>query len=250
MKKRTFIATIAVALIAGISIFVACKKEENSKQTHVQELVSSAYDKDLSEDELNELIQSYDAKVTVLDSVFYATTYYYMNADFCVKSYTDADNTTFTGLCFCEGDAQHTFTWINDNKIRVDCDDFADSVFLKDFVFIATEGKITFDFKVGEVEHTGTTIEVSETVMESFMGFVNGNMTSLPPSVGTVVGRAIGRYIASKVVSALKENARQCIHNMEMNARDCIRSGGSPSISHNLLHQWCSCVCNMPNPQQ
>ena len=28
MKKRTFIATIAVALIAGISIFVACKKEE------------------------------------------------------------------------------------------------------------------------------------------------------------------------------------------------------------------------------
>ncbi len=29
MKKRTFIATIAVALIAGVSIFVACTKEDN-----------------------------------------------------------------------------------------------------------------------------------------------------------------------------------------------------------------------------
>lgn len=250
MKKRTFIATIAVALIAGVSIFVACKKEENSKRTHVQELVSSAHDKDLSEDEIDELIQNYDAKVTVLDSVYYVTTYYYMNADFCVKSYTDADNTTFTGLCFCEGEAQHTFTWINDNKIRVDCDDFADSVFLKDFVFIATEGKITFDFKVGEVEYTGTTIEVSETVMESFMGFVNGNMTSLPPSVGTVVGRAIGGYIASIDEGALNENARQCIITMERNARNCIMSGGSPSILHNALHQMCSFICNMPNPQQ
>lgn len=33
MKKRTIIATIAVALIAGVSIFAACTKEEN-KETH------------------------------------------------------------------------------------------------------------------------------------------------------------------------------------------------------------------------
>ena len=31
MKKRTFIATIAVALIAGVSIFVACTKENSNK---------------------------------------------------------------------------------------------------------------------------------------------------------------------------------------------------------------------------
>ena len=250
MKTRTFIATIAVALIAGISIFVACKKEENSKHSHVQELVSSAYDKDLSEDELNELIQSYDAKVTVMDSVYYVTTYYYMNADFCIKSYIDADNTTFIGLCFYDGEAQYTFTWLNNNKIRMNCDDFADSVFLKDFVFNETEGKITFNFKVGEVEYTGTTIAVSETVMASFMGFVNGNITAVPPAVGTVIGPAIGRYIASMEVGALNENARQCIITMERNARNCIMSGGSPSISHNALHQLCSFICNMPNPQQ
>lgn len=250
MTKRTIFATIAVALIAGVSIFVACKKEENSKHTHVQELVSSAYDKDLSEDELNELIQSYDAKVTVLDSVYYVTTYYYINADFCVKSYTDADNTSFTGLCFYEGEAQHTFTRLNNNKIRLDCDDFADSVFLKDFVFNETEGKITFDFKVSEVEYTGTTIEVSEIVMASFMGFVNGNITEVPPAVGSAIGPAIGRYIASIDEGALNENARQCIKTMERNARNCIMSGGSPSISHNILHQLCSFVCNMPNPQQ
>ena len=116
MTKTNFIVTIAVALIAGVSIFVACKKEENSKHTHVQELVASAYDKDLSEDELNELIQSYDAKVTVLDSVCYVTTYYYINADFCVKSYTDADNTTFTGLCFCEGGAYEEVIGVGESQ--------------------------------------------------------------------------------------------------------------------------------------
>ena len=35
MKKRTFIATIAVAIIAGVSIFVACTKEEKNNISHV-----------------------------------------------------------------------------------------------------------------------------------------------------------------------------------------------------------------------
>lgn len=247
-RTKTIVAIVAVAIIAGVSIFMACTKEENKKLTHVQDIVSSIHDKDLSEDELNELIHNYDVKVTMLDSVYSITTYYYTNADFCVKTYADVDNTTFTGLCFFEGESQYTFTWLNDNKIRLDCDDFADSVFLKDLVFNEDEGKITFDFKVGEFDHIGTTIEVSETVMASFMGFTNGNITSLPPIVGAVIGPAIGGYIVSKVMDVLKENARQCNIVMAANVRECIRAGGSPSVTHGVFHHWCSFTCNMPNP--
>ncbi|MBQ6725097.1 MAG: hypothetical protein IJQ89_00820 [Bacteroidales bacterium] len=40
MKKRTFIATIAVAIIAGVSIFVACTKEENANRNFLTKSIS------------------------------------------------------------------------------------------------------------------------------------------------------------------------------------------------------------------
>ena len=153
-------------------------------------------------------------------------------------------------MLFSEGDEPYSFTWLNDDKIKFDCEDFADSVFLKNFIFNEDEGKITFDFKVGEMDHTGTTIEVSETVMSSFMGFTNGTITSMPASVGGVIGPALGLYIVSKVMDVLKENARQCNQIMAENARLCIRAGGSPSVTHGVLHHWCTFTCNMPNTQQ
>ena len=53
MKKRTFIATIAVAIIAGVSIFVACKKEGNNENTNLESLDS--YNKLFSEEEIDSI---------------------------------------------------------------------------------------------------------------------------------------------------------------------------------------------------
>ena len=44
MKKRTFIATIAVVLVAGASIFVACKKEEKNEKQNIVSNAKSFYD--------------------------------------------------------------------------------------------------------------------------------------------------------------------------------------------------------------
>ena len=41
MKKRIILATIAVAIIAGVSIFAACTKEENKENKHSQPFVQN-----------------------------------------------------------------------------------------------------------------------------------------------------------------------------------------------------------------
>ena len=44
MTKRTIFATIAVALIAGVSIFVACSKEEKNEKQNIVSNAKSFYD--------------------------------------------------------------------------------------------------------------------------------------------------------------------------------------------------------------
>jgi len=248
MKKVYIIGSIAIAIIAGVSIFAACTKEENKESKHCKEVSSSINNKNLSEDELNELMQNYDAKFTVLDEECYVTTYYYAKADFCVKSYTDVDNTTFSGICFYDEEATYTFTQINDNKVQIGYDDFTDSVFLTNILFNEDEHKISFDLKVGELELSGTSIEVSETLLAEFMGFATGASTSLSAGIGEIVGRIAVLVIKELVSDAIGSIAKECIRSMERSSRDCLRAGGFPRVEHRLGHLWCSFECREKRP--
>ena len=248
MKKRTIIATLAVALIAGVSIFAACTKEENKESKHVQELVSSVHNKNLSEDELNELMQYFDSKVTTFDGESYVTTFFYTNADFCVKKYLNSDNTSFAGVCFFDEEAQHSFLRIDDNKLELTYDEFVDSVFLTNILFNEDEFKVSFNIKVGETEYSGTTIEMSETVFAGFMGFVNGTNTLTNPDPGGSIWGAIKEFFKSTISNIIESNAEQCFRSFDDLAKACINNGGSPTVNHRLLHLWCTFECNMPNP--
>ena len=244
MKKTNFIATIAVALIAGMSIFVACTKEENKISKNADENTSVITDKDLSPDELDYLMQNYDTKVTLMDSCYYVTIYNYFNSDYCVKSYLDADNTTFAGLCTYYYDGQYSFTRINDNKLRFDFSDFSDSVFITNILFDEDNGKMTFDLKVGVTEFMGNTIYMSETLLYELIGFANGTNTSLSAASSKLLGKTFVTDIVYQTETAFGSIAKDCIKNMERLARECMRQGGSPSFAHYPLHLNCSFECN------
>ena len=249
MKKSIILATIAVAIIAGVSIFAACTKEENKESKHSQEVTSFLHDKNLSEDELNELMQNYDAKVTVLDSCWYVTTYFFSNSDYCVKSYLNPDNTVIAGLCEMEYSTEVLFTPINYNKVQLSFDDLIDSVFLTNIVFNEDEYKISFDIKVGEAEYTGTTIEVSETLLSEFMSLTNGTITTMSSSARKTLSKATIAILVERAIDSLESTAKECLKSMERAIIACLNAGGWPRVSHGVMHQYCTFECRPPQNQ-
>ncbi|MBR5028781.1 MAG: hypothetical protein IKX51_06145 [Bacteroidales bacterium] len=244
MTKTNFIVTIAVALIAGVSVFVACTKEENKSVKDNNEITSIITDKDLSPDELDELMQNYDTKITIMDSCYYVTIYNYLNCDYCVKSYLDADNTTFAGLCTSNYEGLFSFTRINDNKLRFDFTDFIDSVFITNILFDEDNGKMTFDLKVGVTEYMGNTIYMSETLLSELIGFANGTNTSLSTASCKTLGKTFLNDIFYQAETAFGSAARDCVRNMDRLVRECMRQGGHPNSAHNALHINCFFECN------
>ncbi|MBR5028782.1 MAG: hypothetical protein IKX51_06150 [Bacteroidales bacterium] len=240
MKKTKTFATIAVALVAGVSILAACARLDNEPK---DEKTAEIMAKDLSDDEMDELMQSADAKVTVSDSGGLVTSCYYSDGDYCVKSYRNNNGTSFAGLCQYRDESKYSFKRISNTEIEFSYDDLKCAVFLTEMVFDEQDGCISFGIKARDVEYPGATIEVSTTMLSKIKDFVNEE-NDLSLQYGKAFGKALLTYLLESDIDLYRNSAKEAKQIIERFIKDCIEFGGRPRIAYKSFPQSFSYDCN------
>lgn len=239
MKKVFKTATIAVALIAGVSIFAACAGFNNEPK---DEKTAEMMAKDFSDDEMDELMQNADAKVTVSDSGGLVTSYFYSDGDYCVKSYRNNNGTSFAGLCQYRDESEYSFKRISNTEIKFSYDDLKSPVFLTNMVFDEQDGNISFGIKVHDVEYQGTTIEVSETMSAKIKDFVDGE-NELSLQYDKAFGKALLSYLLVSHADLYKSVSLSAQQSIESSIRASIEFGRRPRVTYKSFPQTYSFDC-------
>ena len=240
MKKTKTFVTLAVAIIAGMSIFAACTRFNNNEPA--DEKTAEMMAKDLSDDEMDELMLNADAKVTVSDSGGLVTSYFYSDGDYCVKSYRNNDGTSFAGLCQYRDESEYSFKRISNTEMEFRYDDLKCAVSLTNMVFNEQDGSLSFGIKARDVEYPGTTIEVSTTMMDKIKDFVNGE-NDLSLQYDKAFGKALLTYLLESDIDLYRNSAKEAKQSIERTIKDCIEFGRRPRVTYKSFPQSYSFDC-------
>lgn len=159
------------------------------------------------------------------------------------------------------------FVYIDSTGVSVaPIDDGSVSVYYDDFTSGALDFKMTgirslndtvwFNMSVNGSVINSYKIYGNEGFAELFLNelFANGSAKSAPlvlysGSAIRLVGIATVIVMNHNTVPYLpqdEERAYWCIKNMEVNARECMATGGNPNIVHSIHHACCKFECNHP----
>ena len=239
MKTVFKMATLTVAFMTVVSVIAACAGfNTEPKDEKTAEMMA----KDLSDDEMDELMQNADAKVTVSDSGGLVTSYFYSDGDYCVKSYRNNNGTSFAGLCQYRDESEYSFKRISNTEIKFSYDDLKSPVFLTNMVFDEQDGNISFGIKVRDVEYPGTTIEVSETMSAKIKDFVIGEK-ELSQKYDKAFGKALLTYLLESDIDLYINSAKEAKQGIERTVKDCIEFGKRPRVTYKSFPQAFSFDC-------
>ena len=239
MKTVFKMATLTVAFMTVVSVIAACAGfNTEPKDEKTAEMMA----KDLSDDEMDELMQNADAKVTVSDSGGFVTSYFYSDGDYCVKSYRNNNGTSFAGLCQYRDESEYSFKRISNTEIKFSYDDLKSPVFLTNMVFDEQDGNISFGIKVRDVEYPGTTIEVSETMSAKIKDFVIGEK-ELSQKYDKAFGKALLTYLLESDIDLYRNSAKEAKQSIESSIKFSIEFGRRPRVTYKSFPQTYTFDC-------
>ena len=238
MKKTNFIATIAVALIAGMSIFVACTKE---KQANTGSIPKYLYEN-----------CEYSYKLTASDSIYQSTTYGWSGVDYYVRELSTSDTTLVYDFYFSDENAV-SFSVDALGDIEYNKSGLTDlvTVKLKNIVFDEENYTMTFDYTINGVVTNVCSLQLNNSDdFDDLESYVDGTLVTAPPILKEL-GKMTLAYLFGCIIdtavdqigTAADNAANDCYKHMRRQAESCISAGGLPYEIHTINHFGCSLEC-------
>ena len=249
MKKITFIATIAVAIIFGASIFASCSNGKNTNKRAVLKTEDGNCNMAITDEEFAKLMESCDVQVMVADSGCTTNTFFFQDEDYHLLMYSEKDSLVSNcGLCYYYNDAEIVLKRIDDKSLKLYSDDFIAPVDIAYIQFDKSGKEFSFVFKSGKKDYNGAFI-VSKAYYEEFSQFMKGTRKSLSDRVKLTLGNAFVTFVVGNNPDVMKSLlAKGCVQSFESMAKECIIHGGTPHVSHKHMHNWCTFDCQMSQP--
>ena len=250
--NKTFLAIVAVVLVAGTAFFASCEKD-SEKQS--RETINNNSKSEINDELYKSLLKKHDYSFYMENNHFRRTIFGRLNND-TIGCSEYINNKLYKYLYISHDENFLGIDKIDENTAIVHIDGCT-----------SKENKIVFD----KVEQIGDSIEfqiVCNDVLfakcKFTMPYINGKFmdllpividnskASIPDEVIDAIVTIVTSILNSDIFSLFKptdqdvDMRNMCYQSMNENVSKCIDNGGSPTYSHTRKHRRCSFSCNMP----